>query len=572
MAASAAISLWGTLILFWQTLALASLPLVWLIPQHYLPWLAAHQDVVSLSLLALAGIVSSQRQAVPVSWLIAAAGVLASVGLQTAFGPIAFGGDAWMATLYVVAFAGAIGLGQSLGALGSDHAPTLDALALGMVGAAVLSVAIASMQWTRVEPLPLPVYGLLPGDRPYANFAQANNFCTAVFLGLCSLCWLGESGRIGGTGWILGSAYLLFGMTMSGSRTGWLQVALLVMLVATIGRRAPQRVLRLPHALSLLALLTVFTLAWPALNQVALLAGTRDFAEQAELGLRWPLWQVALDAIAQHPLWGYGWQQIPSAQWEVALEHPPMQRYFEHAHNVVLDLMLWAGIPIGGLIAVALGFGLWRQVRATDDARALWLFAGVLGFFIHALLEQPHAYAYLLMPVGVAIGVVHALCPGQRELSLPAAGSRVAWAAVAAAITLTAVDYLEVEQNYRAARAESTFGSRRIITPAPELQVLSQLEAFMRFIRTEARPGMTSDELATMRRVVQRYGHPPALLRLALAEGLNGQPEAARDTLRRLCAMHLAQRCVEARASWSALQQQYPVLASIPAPTVPPAR
>jgi O-antigen ligase len=511
--------------------------------------------------------------ALPRTWAIAAIVAVAAIGVQGLAGPITYGGDAWMAGLYVLTFVGAIAVGQATAREHETSDPRLlDLLPVGTALVAIASVAIALMQWMDVEPLPLPVAALLRGDRPYANFAQANNFCTAVFLGLCSLCWLRESRRIGTVGWVLGSAFLLFGMTMSGSRTGWLQVAAAAALIAWRGPRAPGAALRLPHALVLLAGLAAMTLAWPALNDALLLSGSRSTVEQAQAGLRLPIWQLAIDAISRQPLWGYGWQQIPAAQWAVALDHAPLQRYFEHAHNLVLDLMLWAGIPVGGFIVACAGYALWRQARAIHDARALWLFAGVLGFIAHALLEQPHAYAYLLLPVGVALGVVHGLCPGQAEWHLRPAVARTAWAAMGVALALTAADYLEIEQNYRLARMESTFGERRIVTPPPEPRVLSQLGAFMRFIRTEARPDMMPAELDAMRAVAHRYAHPPVLLRLALAEGLNGHPEAARDTLRRLCAMHLTIRCNEGRDSWLALQQQYPVLRAVPAPEVPAAR
>jgi hypothetical protein len=383
---------------------------------------------------------------------------------------------------------------------------------------------------------------------------------------------LRESRRIGSATWTLAAAFLVFGMAMSGSRTGWLQVATVAALVIWRTRHLPAAMLRVPHALAMLGMLAAFTLAWPGLNEALLLSGSRSAADQAQAGLRLPIWRLSLDAMGRQPLWGYGWQQIPSAQWAVALDHPPLQRYFEHAHNAVLDLMLWAGVPVGGAIAACAGYSLWRQARAIDDARALWLFAGVLGFLVHAMLEQPHAYAYLLIPAGVAIGMVHGLCPGQRSVVVRPFVSRTAWAVVGTALVVTASDYVEVEHNYRAARMESTFGDRRIVTPAPDLHVLSQLEAFMRFIRTQARPGMTPGEVQAMREVAHRYAHPPVLLRLALAEGLNGQPDAARDTLRRLCAMHVRDRCVEGRESWLALQQQFPSLVAVPAPDVPPAR
>jgi hypothetical protein len=129
-----------------------------------------------------------------------------------------------------------------------------------------------------------------------------------------------------------------------------------------------------------------------------------------------------------------------------------------------------------------------------------------------------------------------------------------------------AVDYLRVEENYRTVRLESTFNSRRIETPAPDLVVLGQLGDLLRFVRTEARPQMSEAELDAFRQTARRFGHPPVLLRLALAEGLNGKPEAAGMTLQRLCAMHTPPFCEEGRQAWRHAQNRWPVLAAVAFP------
>lgn len=550
----------------WSILLLAGLPLVWLIPQHYLPWLAAHQDVAALALASVAGLLSRSPQALPLSWAVAIAVAVISVVLQFGLGLITFGGDAWMAALYLLAFAGAIAVGCASGSIAKDTSQWLDVLALSTTIAALLSVAVALMQWTGADALPLPVYGLSRGDRPYANFGQSNNFSTALFLGLCASCWLRESKRIGAVGWTVAAGALLLGMTMSGSRTASLQLALAAGLVAWVGRRTSLPQIRVRHALAMLLALAAMTLAWPFVNEALLLSGDRSLSEQTQAGLRVPIWLMALDAISRQPLLGYGWQQIPSAEWSVALEHATLQRYVEHAHNLVLDLMLWTGVPLGVFLSACIAWALWCQARAIDDARAMWLFIGVVGFFAHALLEMPHAYAYLLIPIGVAIGIVHAMCPGQRTIRLSPRLSRPVWLAIGAGVAISATDYLSVELNYRTARLESTFGDRQIVTPAPDLRVLSQLQAFLWLIRFEARPNMSPVELNAVRETTRRFAHPPALLRLALAEGLNGNPEAAQDALRRLCAMHTPMRCIEGRDAWMALQQQFPALGAVAPP------
>lgn len=555
---------------WWVSAAVAG---VWLIPQHYLPWLTAHQDFAALVLLCVAGLLSCNQQALPRAWAVAILLAWASIVFQWASGSLAFSGDALVAAVYVAAFAGAVAIGHTLGqSPGQQRLRALTVLALGSTLAAIASVAVALMQWAEVQPIPLPITPLRWGDRPYANFAQANQFCTATFLGLCALCWLRDANRIGAFAWTLGSTYLMIGMVMSGSRTAWLQVALLCVILAfqksgnagvTTGRL---------QALALIGTFVLLQGAWPLINDWAQVSGVRDLVEQSQVGHRLPLWTMMLDAVSRQPWGGYGWQQVPSAQLAVALDHPPLQRYFEHSHNLILDLMLWAGLPVGAGITTCAAAALVGQARAITDPMARTLFAAILGVLAHAMLELPLEYAYLLVPFGLLIGAVHGLSPGQTSWRLAAPLARAAWIGLSVLLVVIATDYIRVEQDYRSVRLESAFGSRRITTPAPSLQVLTQLEAYLRFIRTEAKPNMSPTELDEFRKLASRYAHPPVLLRLALAEGLNGQPVASAATLKRLCFMHLAARCAEGRESWQSAQQIHPQLLSIPAPEVPVSR
>lgn len=551
-----------------SALLLAAVPAAWLMPQHYLPWLAAHQDVAVLGVLALAGLLAPQPRLPGGAWGWAVAIALLSVGLQAAAGQIHFRADALMVALYLLALGGSIGLGQSLAS-----GPSLDRFAAplvwAMLCAAILSVAVGLMQLTETDGLPLPVAVLLPGDRPYGNFAQANQFSSAVFLGLCALLWLRETGRLGAGPFWLVCAYLLLGIAMSGSRTGLLQVAGLSVVAAFQRRTSSSTVVHLRQTILMVAALALLHFGWSSFLEIARLSGGRSIAEAASTGVRPQIWAMAIDAIHQQPWTGYGWQQIPAAQAAVALQHVELRRYFDHAHNLVLDLWLWAGLPMGTAIVAAAACGLWQQRPSVVSPPKRWLLAAVGGLFIHAMLEYPLAYAYLLVPFGLLIG----LSSFQRaECALPAWETRtvrLAYAGFAFALAVVAADYLRVEQDYRAVRMESAFGPRQITTEMPDLVVLDHLQAYLRFIRTPARAGMSATELDDFEAVARRYAHPPVLLRLALAQGLNNQPALAAATLRRLCAMHTSDRCAEGVEAWRVLQVRHPVLKSIAGPLPP---
>ena len=130
-----------------------------------------------------------------------------------------------------------------------------------------------------------------------------------------------------------------------------------------------------------------------------------------------------------------------------------------------------------------------------------------------------------------------------------------------------AVEYMRIEEASRQGLMVMA-GYARSATP-PDVQLLDGPREYIRLWKTEARSGMAADELEWMRNVVERNPSPPALLRFALATGVNDRPQDAADTLVRLCNMHRTARCDEGRQSWAQLQSQYPVLNAIAYPLTP---
>jgi O-antigen ligase len=554
-----------------SALLAAAVPLAWLLPNHYFPWLSAWQEGLALALLLLATLTTRERGRLPVAWAGSLLLALVALALQWAGGVLLFRGDAVIVALYLLGFGLALGLGagQRAAGLPDEACGFAEAIAWGVALAAALSATIALVQWTGAVNLGIWMADLPPGARPFGNVAQPNHLCTIAFLGITSVALLREAGRLGAVGFWLASSLLVFTMVMSGSRTGWLQFGVALALLAFASRRTGARV-RPAQFVLLAGLFVVLSLAWPAINEALMLSGERKLADPLTGSGRELLWPALLDAIWREPWLGYGWQQMVLAQQAVALDHPAILRHFEYSHNVVLDLLVWVGLPFGVLIVLLAGWVLWRQTARLGDARALWLLAGVLGVVTHAMLEYPLAYAYFLLPVGLMLGAVHALTPGARGVTLPRWAPQAIAMPLLVLLGMIAVDYLKAEQNYRVLRLESArIGVTRLQTPAPDLLLLDHLQAFLSFARTEAAPGMSLAEVDSMRRVSERFAYPPAMFRYALAAGLNGQPDAAAATIARLCRMHAPPRCEEAIEGWALARQKFPQLQPLPASARP---
>lgn len=552
-------------------LLLAAMPIAWLLPNHYAPWLSAWQEGLTLALLAAALLSARRAGRLPTAWMAFVAVAAATVLLQTAFGLVRFSGDALMVVLYLGAFAAAAAIGGSLRPTtpaGTGDDP-LNTLAAAVAFCAVVSVGLALMQWTGVPPLGLWLVELRPTSRPHANVAQPNHLCTLLVLGQAALAQLYQSRRVSTPAFWLGSAWLLAGMAMSGSRTGWLQVTALAAMWLVLRRRAGLR-LAGGQVVALGALYLGALVLWPLANEVLLFEGARGASDQLAAGSRPTVWRKLVEAILREPLVGYGWQQTVHAQLAAALDGPPMREHWEHAHSLALDLLIWNGIPIGLLLLGLIGSWFVSRTLACRDAGAASLLIGLAGLLVHAMLEFPHEYAYFLLPAAVAVGAVEAAHPVPAGVVVRPWMLKAMGGAIGATLVVVALDYLEAEQGFRNLRLESAgIGSPGLVTPPPDLLVLDQLEAFQRFVHTEARPGMAPEELRRLYDVAERFAYPPAMLRHALAAGLNGDPERARATLLRLCHVHPQPRCEEARDAWAEATRKYPVLSVVPAPAIP---
>ncbi len=548
----------------------AAAPLAWLLPNHYWPWPSAWLEGVALAFLALAALCSQGSTQLARSWALFGGLALLTLAVQAASGHIFFVGDAWIAALYIASFIAATLVGRASVAGGAGPSATgLTVLALGMLAAAIASTGIALAQWTNTAPSGIWLVDLPPGGRPFGNVAQPNHLCTICLLGLAAAGLLRRQSQCGRSGFWAAALLMVLGMVLSGSRTGWLQMGMLVLLMFWIGARsaaAPGR-----RGVLVLALLYGgLVLAWPDINDWLLLQEGRPLAETMQGGTRSLQWASLAEAIAQRPLSGYGWQQVSVAQVRLAEQRPFVGEHIEHAHNIVLDMLLWNGIPIGlTLVALALWWLLSRIWNCREPA-AVWLLIGITGVATHGMLEYPLEYAYFLVPLGLYIGAVDELQQRPARIRIPQWALRASGLALLLALAVVAQEYLQAEQANRLLRLESArIGVPGLQTPPPELRVLTQLGAYLKFAHTEARRGMSADEVDWMRKVSERFAYPPAMFRYALAAGLNGHPGQAELTLRRLCRMHPAQRCEEGAEAWKGLREKYPELQPVTFPPIP---
>lgn len=556
--------------------------LAYLLPNHYSPWLSFHQELVAaLAFAPLFGRISTRISPIPT--IAYGVGLWAMVPmLQAVTGLLHFATDGWMSCLYLLGFAlsAHAGAGAALPRVcpvREQGVTPVEILWTALLTAALFSAGLAFHQWLLPNHQGIYVVEISPQSRPFANLAQPNQLATLLLLGISGLVFLWEVRRLRASLAIVAMFLLLWALVMTGSRSVLLAMLWLLPAYALMRKRCH---LRTAPVAVLAAVVFYFVMTWllPFMSDFLLLnAGSNTALERmGSPGIRSVIWLSMLDAIGRAPWFGYGWGQISVAQLAVTLDHPSTQLVLESAHNLFLDLALWNGLPIALGVVGGLGCWFFHQVRSCNDSSRWATLLGVAVVFNHAMVEFPLNYAYFLLPVGFFMGTLSGAESAQAAVLGAVTGTRRARGAVMAATILAAVlttsvifEYFPMETDWSLMRLQEARIGNPETTEPPNAVLLTSLQQFLRFSRTDAQSGMSAQQLETMRRNSERFAYAAPMFKYALAQALNHQPENALITLRKMCSMQPDSVCQSAEKHWDDLAKgAHPELATLPFPRV----
>lgn len=524
----------------------ASLP--WLLPTHAEPWTTFYSELLMalIFLMLLGWVIITSRLRWPVSRL-----VLIFVGVSfiplghSIFGLLLFPSEAVLQVVCILAFAAAVSLGQ----LDLRHR-LIDSLFASLVLTALISTGLALYQW-----LALGGWGvLLPsvsigGLRAVANVGQANNLATLLVWGMAGLWWSScrQSISIGVAAFA--AAFLLLGLVLTGSRTGVLQSIYLGAMVLFFGRSGVLSCRFL--AIAVLGGWLVFLLVLvPVVGELLFGAVSREILS---VGIRPVFWSMALEALALHPITGYGWNQVVTVHVLLSDKYSGLGEVMGHTHNFFLDMLLWSGALLGGggILGVVWWWG--NQFRRAAK-ETHWIILAALGvFLIHAMLELPHLYAFFYLPVGIMVGVASAYFPMKIAVLLPRKCVVFVGVAFAVLLGLMFRDYRLIEIDLTAHRMVAARIAGAEIPKPPKILVLGFLQEALELLRTDPHRNISDEDLERMRRAVQRYPAIGGLFRYAQSTALNNRPEEARWALQVICNLRSAKVCAAVISDWRAL-------------------
>jgi hypothetical protein len=287
-----------------------------------------------------------------------------------------------------------------------------------------------------------------------------------------------------------------------------------------------------------------FTLGWllalvlcfVALSMLGVTSSSRLSTSMAD-SPRLHIYQQLVWAVFDRPWTGYGWMQTAYAQ-SVAAEYVFGGVETDYAHNLILDFLVWFGIPMGILLLLtffAVAIYNWRRSEI-HYKMAYVMFAPLV---VHSQLEFPFAYAFFLLPAGALLGYLggHALAQTAQATNSTTIGNKIAIASFALTGFLGAavsIDYLSLAEDFRVLRFENrNVGSVPDDFRQSSPLILTDMRFMMDMIRYKPRAAENQRKIRKIRNYILHAHNPSAQIKLISVEILDENLDAMNTEIHR---------------------------------------
>lgn len=513
-------------------LIVASILLIfgWLSPFHTYPWVTFSSELASFgAAFAIVTLFLTKEIKIPCPQILMSSIVLLPL-LQFCFGLIIDFSVAFLTFAYLFTFWLMMLCGYNLSLQAENREKLMIGFSLVVLIAGLLSSFMAVVQWLNLESYLYGIMGLR-GNRPYANFGQPNNLSTFLVMGLMGGLYLYEKRKA--SLWLLipSSLILLFTIALTQSRTAWI-VCIFFFFYWIYKQHKNNPRFNFPKLL--LWTLLYFVIAGyllPYLTQFMSskldtgVAHTASIVQRAGSGHeRLGMWMQILHAIAERPWFGYGWNQTSIAVVE-SIEFNTVQVWFNSAHNIILDLLIWNGVPLGVLIVGYLSLWLLWLNKTAKDSTSIIAIMMVCAILIHAMLEFPQRYAYFLLPMGFLLGLIQAQTPQLKGITIQKNVVRCVWLISVIVLLLIWRDYKLFQDNSRLIfkgkqPTEEILGSSRIL-------LLTQFQKRLDWIALDHKTRFSEAQLSEFAEMVKNKATPYNLKKFAQVLVYNQQNKEA---------------------------------------------
>jgi O-antigen ligase len=408
-------------------------------------------------------------------WTLSAALAVAAAGVLWSWGPGALPTGLALSALSLLAASVLLAFSGTRGGTAAAQSFFIAWLVAGLFGTAIGIVQVFAPDWADGQWIARTG---MPG-RAVGNMRQPNHLSTVLLWSAVAVVPLSEASRLPRRWAVALFALMVFGIALTGSRTGGVGVVVLALwglLDRRLSRRARWLSLAAPvvYGLSWLGMW-----AWELATHHALGASTR-LGEGALSTSRWAVWRDTLVLIARNPWTGVGFGEFNFA-WTLTPFPERAVAFFDHTHNLPLQLLVELGVPLAMVVMALLAVALWQAWRRSwavegDHGSARAAFVMVLMMALHSQLEYPLWYAYFLLPTAWAWGYClgagdgRALTPApsrerERDNGTAAAAATARWLRLGGVVLVLGsaaalVDYLRVVEIFAPSAGAGSLAQR----------------------------------------------------------------------------------------------------------------
>lgn len=534
---------------------------------HSLPWSAAHSEIFVFFALAFFGLGSIKNKKIITLHTTIFTKILALLifitWIQFFIGKIYFFGDAFIFSIYLFSCVISLFLIQIHG---SDRRWILF-FAFTLLGISLASSFISIIQALGTHTDANWIFQSGSFRRPGANIAQPNHIGTILIMGFASLIYIDQRLLLHRVLTTLCGFVLFIGLGITESRTSIISCTLFFLwwfYIEKISPRAPS-----PKKIAA-SVLTLFTVMWIWPQAISSFHEGGKLEKQVLINttssMRLETWSNIWQAAWDHPWFGWGMRGTSEALSTIRHDHIRTQP-FTYAHNFILELIISIGFPLTIIICSAIVFSFYKwikNIKTIDE----WYAIGILTpFALHNLFEYPFAYAYLLIPAFIAIGVLERNYGNNSTFTIKKNTATAILTIFLAIIFKLSADYISIEDDYRIARFRA---SNIEVSPITNQHskinpiILTQIEALVFATTHTPTENMSKAEIEKLRQTAIRFPWPQIQNKYAFSLALNNNPQEADRQLKIIHAMHGQQRFDTIRQQWIELRNtKYEILKSI---------
>jgi hypothetical protein len=554
-----------------DSLAALLLSLIWVLPNHQLPWTTFHQELIAIIglgfiflLLAWQGRREIRLPAVGLLML----AVACLPWAQWYFGLLPKLGTAFISSSYVAAFGLAIIAGFSGDNAAGERLKCVMWLAL--VFAALINLPIQVAQWfqwyakdmTSIWSIMVTPIGV--GNRPSGTVLQPNLLATIQVFALVGATWLHINRRVGRILFITVFVLISAGLGLTQSRAGLIEMGVCAGFSALTFRKSADKQVCLVW-LSVFSLLVIWSIYFKEVAAFFLVQSAEARLSTID-GARIDAWLAFSMSILDQPWLGYG---LTDGGYPYLLQghsHPEIYigQRFVHAHNLVLDMALWFGIPLT-LVLVCAGswWGIMRLRESLSNKDLVFPLMALLAFGVHSMLELPHQYFFMLLPVGLCIGAIIRDSGGKEIFRGSARGMALVSVLIWSGAAAVSWDYFRYQERYTEWRFENLKIGVPLDNPINPPLVLTQLHDELMLYRMELPASPSPELLEWMEQTAQATATGPAIYYTIRALGVAGREDDALLWMKRYNAISTPEIVDAIRGIWMRDQKKYPQLADL---------